>query len=53
MADDRVTGPPPERAEGALVDRLKERIYATITMIAVVVGLSWARWEPRAPWPPS
>ncbi|MCT4351747.1 hypothetical protein M5362_01190 [Streptomyces sp. Je 1-79] len=29
-----------EAEVGALVDRLKERIYATITMIAVVVGLS-------------
>ncbi|MEU2677566.1 hypothetical protein ABZ638_11795 [Streptomyces sp. NPDC007107] len=40
MAEDRRPGPPSEAATGTLVDRLKERIYATITMIAVVVGLS-------------
>ncbi|MFG2587870.1 hypothetical protein [Streptomyces sp. NPDC048438] len=40
MADDRLSGLPPEQAAGASADRLKERIYATITMIAVVVGLS-------------
>ncbi|GAA5023870.1 hypothetical protein [Kitasatospora paranensis] len=31
---------PPEAEVGALAERLKERIYATITMIAVLVGLS-------------
>ncbi|MFJ8752918.1 hypothetical protein ACIREO_26810 [Streptomyces sp. NPDC102441] len=40
MADDRRAALPPEQAVGAQADRLKERIYATITMIAVVVGLS-------------
>ncbi|MEU0302651.1 hypothetical protein ABZ252_24775 [Streptomyces sp. NPDC006175] len=40
MADERRSGLPPEQAAGAPADRLKERIYATITMIAVVVGLS-------------
>ncbi|MFI2781266.1 hypothetical protein [Streptomyces sp. ALB3] len=40
MAEDRRPDPAPERIEGAPADRLKERIYATITMIAVVVGLS-------------
>lgn len=45
MADDRQADGPSaadggEADAGALADRLKERIYATITMIAVVVGLS-------------
>lgn len=40
MADDRRSDLPPGTDAGVLVDRLKERIYATITMIAVVVGLS-------------
>ncbi|MEG8275275.1 hypothetical protein [Streptomyces sp. AHA2] len=50
MADDRRAGDRPEPGAGevdeteadagVLADRLKERIYATITMIAVVVGLS-------------
>ncbi|MGW3991747.1 hypothetical protein [Streptomyces sp. NPDC004830] len=50
MTDDRqADGPPAADAgeveadnadAGVLADRLKERIYATITMIAVVVGLS-------------
>ncbi|WP_405696754.1 hypothetical protein [Streptomyces sp. NBC_01185] len=39
-ADERRSGSSTEPAAAALVDRLKERIYATITMIAVVVGLS-------------
>ncbi|MET9256444.1 hypothetical protein [Streptomyces sp. NPDC003717] len=30
----------PEAEAGAVADRFKERVYATITMIAVVVGLS-------------
>ncbi|WP_246111680.1 hypothetical protein [Streptomyces hawaiiensis] len=38
--DDRRTDVPPGAQAGVLADRLKERIYATITMIAVVVGLS-------------
>lgn len=41
MADDRSADVPPGTDAGVLVDRLKERIYATITMIAVVVGLSF------------
>ncbi|MFE4453517.1 hypothetical protein [Streptomyces sp. NPDC056796] len=40
MAHDRRTRPSAEETAGTLADRLKERIYATITMIAVVVGLS-------------
>ncbi|WP_225320851.1 hypothetical protein [Streptomyces luteolifulvus] len=40
VAEDAQAGLPPEAEAGALADRLKERIYATITMIAVVVGLS-------------
>ncbi|GGX90737.1 hypothetical protein [Streptomyces fructofermentans] len=40
MVDDGQPALPPEQDAGALADRLKERIYATITMIAVVVGLS-------------
>ncbi|QCD53776.1 hypothetical protein CEB94_01945 [Streptomyces hawaiiensis] len=40
MVDDRRTDVPPGAQAGVLADRLKERIYATITMIAVVVGLS-------------
>ncbi|MFD8236883.1 hypothetical protein ACFV20_34020 [Streptomyces sp. NPDC059696] len=40
MVDDRRAEEPPDEGAGVLVDRLKERIYATITMIAVVVGLS-------------
>ncbi|MFH8759076.1 hypothetical protein [Streptomyces atroolivaceus] len=39
MADDR-SDLSPESAAGARAGRLKERVYATITMIAVVVGLS-------------
>lgn len=31
---------PPEAETGTVAERLKERIYAAITMIAVVVGLS-------------
>ncbi|MFD9397079.1 hypothetical protein ACFWBB_42005 [Streptomyces sp. NPDC060000] len=38
--DDQRADLPPGTEAGALADRLKERIYATITMIAVVVGLS-------------
>ncbi|WP_234335284.1 MULTISPECIES: hypothetical protein [Streptomyces] len=38
--DDRRADVPPGAQAGVLADRLKERIYATITMIAVVVGLS-------------
>ncbi|MGV9499447.1 hypothetical protein [Streptomyces sp. NPDC003642] len=42
MAADRGAGADPASGAeaAALADRLKERIYATITMIAVVVGLS-------------
>ncbi|MFC8144034.1 hypothetical protein ACFUKV_20225 [Streptomyces paradoxus] len=40
MADDRGADVPAGTDAGVLADRLKERIYATITMIAVVVGLS-------------
>ncbi|MEV3973053.1 hypothetical protein AB0K68_33795 [Streptomyces sp. NPDC050698] len=40
MADHEAADRPPGPAAGVLADRLKERIYATITMIAVVVGLS-------------
>ncbi|MFF7871212.1 hypothetical protein ACFZCT_32875 [Streptomyces qaidamensis] len=40
MADDRRADVPPGTQAAVLADRLKERIYATITMIAVVVGLS-------------
>ncbi|MFI2635250.1 hypothetical protein ACH5A2_33490 [Streptomyces collinus] len=40
MADDRRVDVPPGTEAAVLADRLKERIYATITMIAVVVGLS-------------
>ncbi|MCK8438610.1 hypothetical protein G3I77_38175 [Streptomyces sp. D2-8] len=40
MADDRPADVPPGAQADAVADRLKERIYATITMIAVVVGLS-------------
>jgi hypothetical protein len=40
VVDDRRTDVPPGAQAGVLADRLKERIYATITMIAVVVGLS-------------
>ncbi|CAL9677182.1 hypothetical protein ABZ613_30730 [Streptomyces collinus] len=40
MADDRRADVPPGTEAAVLADRLKERIYATITMIAVVVGLS-------------
>ncbi|MFI8165755.1 hypothetical protein ACIPM2_30090 [Streptomyces sp. NPDC086081] len=40
MADDRRADPEPGARAGVLAARLKERIYATITMIAVVVGLS-------------
>ncbi|MGI5372339.1 hypothetical protein [Streptomyces iakyrus] len=40
MADDRRADAPPGTEAAVLADRLKERIYATITMIAVVVGLS-------------
>ncbi|GAA2766996.1 hypothetical protein GCM10010103_60370 [Streptomyces paradoxus] len=40
MADDRGADVPAGTEAGVLADRLKERIYATITMIAVVVGLS-------------
>ncbi|MFF5254477.1 hypothetical protein ACFY4K_20865 [Streptomyces leeuwenhoekii] len=39
MADDRRAEPPSGAKIAALADRLKERIYATITMVAVVVGL--------------
>ncbi|MFB8116913.1 hypothetical protein ACFQ6U_21185 [Streptomyces sp. NPDC056465] len=39
-ASDPRSGLSPAPVAGALADRLKERIYATITMIAVVVGLS-------------
>jgi hypothetical protein len=39
--DDRLADVPPGAEAGVLADRLKERIYATITMIAVVVGLSF------------
>jgi hypothetical protein len=39
--DDRLADVPPGAQAGVLADRLKERIYATITMIAVVVGLSF------------
>lgn len=41
MAYDRRADLPPGAEAGVLADRLKERIYATITMIAVVVGLSF------------
>jgi hypothetical protein len=40
VTDDRRADLPPGAEAGVLADRLKERIYATITMIAVVVGLS-------------
>ncbi|MFF4659054.1 hypothetical protein [Streptomyces sp. NPDC001381] len=40
MADDRRADVPPGTTAGVLAARLKERICATITMIAVVVGLS-------------
>ena len=40
MADDRGADVPAGTEAGVRADRLKERIYATITMIAVVVGLS-------------
>jgi hypothetical protein len=40
VADDRRADVPPGTEAAVLADRLKERIYATITMIAVVVGLS-------------
>ncbi|MEU0900373.1 hypothetical protein [Streptomyces massasporeus] len=39
--DDRLADVPSGAEAGVLADRLKERIYATITMIAVVVGLSF------------
>ncbi|MEU6183580.1 hypothetical protein [Streptomyces coeruleorubidus] len=38
VTDDRRADLPPGAEAGVLADRLKERIYATITMIAVVVG---------------
>ncbi|MEV4787239.1 hypothetical protein [Streptomyces tuirus] len=38
--DDPLADVPPGAEAGVLAERLKERIYATITMIAVVVGLS-------------
>ncbi|MBQ0825563.1 hypothetical protein [Streptomyces tagetis] len=39
--------PAPSEAEtDVLVDRLKERLYATITMIAVVVGLAYGHAGP-------
>ncbi|MFH9725821.1 hypothetical protein ACH4M4_23080 [Streptomyces sp. NPDC017254] len=41
MADQTRSGEPSEAEAGALAERLKERIYATITMIAVIVGLSF------------
>lgn len=41
VADDRRADLPAGTDAGVLADRLKERIYATITMIAVVVGLSY------------
>ncbi|MGW0779117.1 hypothetical protein ACWD01_37300 [Streptomyces sp. NPDC002835] len=40
--DDRRADLPPGTEPGVLADRLKERIYATITMIAVAVGLSFS-----------
>ncbi|MEV5354960.1 hypothetical protein [Streptomyces sp. NPDC052693] len=39
MVDDRRAEPPSGAKVAALADRLKERIYATITMVAVVIGL--------------
>ncbi|MFE9839108.1 hypothetical protein ACFYP4_28820 [Streptomyces sp. NPDC005551] len=41
VVEDRRAELPHGAEAGVLVDRLKERIYATITMIAVVVGLSF------------
>ncbi|MFD9542459.1 hypothetical protein [Streptomyces sp. NPDC060022] len=41
MAEDPRADLPPGAEAGVLADRLKERIYATITIIAVVVGLSF------------
>ncbi|MFD7962314.1 hypothetical protein ACFV5J_16080 [Streptomyces zaomyceticus] len=41
MAEHARSGEPSEAEAGALAERLKERIYATITMIAVIVGLSF------------
>ncbi|MFC5957961.1 hypothetical protein ACFP51_26900 [Streptomyces pratens] len=43
MTEDSRPVPPPE----VMADRLKERIYATITMISVVIGLSAT--DPGAP----
>ncbi|MEU0741183.1 hypothetical protein [Streptomyces sp. NPDC006134] len=40
VVDDRRAEPPSGVEVAALADRLKERIYATITMVAVVVGLA-------------
>ncbi|MFJ8595201.1 hypothetical protein [Streptomyces sp. NPDC093598] len=40
MADHGRADLPPGAEAGVLADRLKERLYATITMIALVVGLS-------------
>ncbi|MGW1818733.1 hypothetical protein ACWCQM_34885 [Streptomyces sp. NPDC002125] len=40
MSEDGRSGVPQEKAADVMAGRLKERIYATITMIAVVVGLS-------------
>jgi hypothetical protein len=40
VEDDGRAEASPGAETGALADRLKERIYATITMIAVVIGLS-------------
>jgi hypothetical protein len=44
--EDSPEGRPPEAEPGAVAERLKERIYATITMIAVVVGLSASHPSP-------
>ncbi|MCP2252774.1 hypothetical protein LY13_001517 [Prauserella aidingensis] len=40
--DDQREDPPAATVAEAVADRLKERIYATITMISVVVGLSFS-----------
>ncbi|CAL9331822.1 hypothetical protein [Streptomyces sp. enrichment culture] len=53
MTDDPRRGPATPAGEAAVTDaaavagRLKERIYATITMIAVVIGLSVSNAGPR------